>query len=337
MNYYLRSSLFTQPFATALSYIYCSGLGHDQLVGTYGEWYNSGSDVDVNNPEAGSSLPADPLHDDIKFLEKVVDLSPSCHIGYCTQFDINTFLDLEVDELIVHGYRGGIWGISNETIIEMATEKLGKPLIYSELSREGADKCPDDMTSTDSKCTGISMIDLIEENYDLAKYLNFDIPNSINNDRQTLCNSAKAFQTHMKTAQENGVRVMAAYLTTTTSYLADPVSDSVLRMFEELGMPIIHPGKCMVAEECAGNYFWEYMGLNTFFKSCPNGPENVTSSCNDNPYYPVDMWLYDHRTTLTVTDPDFVFGFPDKAIAAGQIAYWPIGGESRRSIVHHHS
>merc|ERR1719476_1169634 len=131
------------------------------------------------------------------------------------------------------------------------------------------------------------MIDLIEENYELAKYLNLDVPNSLNTDRQALCNSAKNFQMHMKTAHEKGVRLLAAYPTVTTSYFADPVSDSVLRMFEELGMPILHIGKCMDAGNCAGNYFWEYVSLNTYFQSCPEGAENVQASCNDNPYYPV--------------------------------------------------
>ena len=130
----------------------------------------------------------------------------------------------------------------------------------------------------------------------------------------------------MKTAQEKGIRVMPAYLTTKTSYFADVVSDSVLRMFEELGMPILHIGSSMDAGDCAGNYFWEYVGLNDYFKACPDGEENVTSSCNDGTLYPVDFWLYDHRTTLAVTDPDFILGFPDKALIAGQSAYWPIGG-----------
>ena len=178
-------------------------------------------------------------------------------------------MDLEVDELIIHGYRGSPWGLANATILEMATEKIGKPPIYAELSRthpDGADTCPEDMTSTDDKCRGVSMIDVVEEHYDLAKYLNLDVPDSLNDDRQTLCDSAARFQANMKTAQDKGVRVMAAYLSTTTSYIADPVSDGVLRMFEELGMPIIHPGACMVKDECAGNYFWEYMKLNTFLR-----------------------------------------------------------------------
>ena len=67
----------------------------------------------------------------------------------------------------------------------------------------------------------------------------------------------------------------------------------------------MHIGSCMDAGDCAGNYFWEYMPLDIFFKDCPEG--EVAASCNTNTYYPVDGWLYDHRTTLKVTDPEFAF------------------------------
>jgi hypothetical protein len=34
------------------------GLDAAQLLGTYGEWYNDGSDIDFEKPEMGSSFPA---------------------------------------------------------------------------------------------------------------------------------------------------------------------------------------------------------------------------------------------------------------------------------------
>jgi len=301
------------------------GLTDEQLVGTYGEYYNSGSDVDVANPSIGSSLPADPEYDEIQFLEKVVDLSPSCHIGYCTEFDLNTFLTLDVDEVIYQGYRGAWWGLNETytaTVIEKVTEKTGKPPIFIEVSKEGAEDCPGDPRSDESVCPGRSMIDIIETNFELATYLNLDIPESVNEDRKALCSAAMEFQQNMQIAHDNGVRVMAAYLGTGTSYFADPTSDSVLRMFEELGMPIFHVGKC---DDCSGNYFWEYIPLGNYFQSCADG--NVTSNCNHDPLYPVDFWLYDHRTTMILNSPDFTLGFPDRALLAGQKGYWPIGGE----------
>ena len=131
----------------------------------------------------------------------------------------------------------------------------------------------------------------------------------------------------MKIAHDKGVRLLAAYPTTATSYFADPTSDSVLRMFEELGMPIIHPGKCIEAGECVGGNFWEYVPINSYFTSCGPFPENITESCNDDPLYPVDMWLYDHRLTFKVPDPDFALGFPDKAFIKGQSVVWRGGGK----------
>ena len=47
-----------------------------------------------------------------------------------------------------------------------------------------------------------------------------------------LCNSAKSFQADMNIAHEKGLRVMAAYLTTGTSYFATPIHDPVLHMLE---------------------------------------------------------------------------------------------------------
>lgn len=300
------------------------GLTTSQLVGVFGEWYISGSDT---NWTVGSSLPANPDNDDIQFLQEVVDLSPSCHVGYCTEFDEDAFMAMtEVDEVLVHGYLGSFWGLGNEQFRNKVVEKTGKPPIFFEMSKEGSDMCELDPSGPDSTCPGLSMIDLIEKNFELAEYFDFDIPDSINSDRQTLCSSAANFQTNMKTAHENGVRLMAAYLTTGISYFADPTSDGVLRMFEELGMPILHTGKCFNEGICGGNYFWEYMAKETYFQSCP--AEGIAAECNDDPFYPVDMWLYDHRTTMMVTEPSFTLdnNFPDKALIAGQRAYWPITG-----------
>ena len=148
----------------------------------------------------------------------------------------------EVDEVIIHGYLGAWWGVGDDGIANI-TAKIGKPPIYQEMSKEGAQNCDDSGSGPNSTCPGISMIDLMEENYELAQYLNFDIPSSIEDDNVALCTAAENFRVNMKTAHDNGVRLMAAYLTTGTSYFADPTADSVLRMFEELGMPIIHPGK----------------------------------------------------------------------------------------------
>jgi hypothetical protein len=96
-------------------------------------------------------------------------------------------------------------------------------------------------------------------------------------------------------------------------------------MFEELGMPILHIGKC---ENCSLSYFWETIPTDSYFASCSEEQINATAyaDCNENPLYPVDVWLYDHRTRATITNDDFSVVFPDKAVLAGQAVEWPIGG-----------
>jgi len=83
---------------------------------------------------------------------------------------------------------------------------------------------------------------------------------------------------------------------------------------------------------CPFDYFWEWLPIDEYFTDCAAG--GVSESCNDKTLYPVDMWLYDHRTTQTVANTDFAIGFPDKAIIEQQVEYWPIGG---RLITPHHA
>ena len=99
----------------------------------------------------------------------------------------------------------------------------------------------------------------------------------------------------------------------------------VLRMFEELGMPILHIGKCV---DCSLSYFWESIPTESYFASCTDDQVNATDfeSCNTDPLYPVDVWLYDHRTRASINNEDFAIAFPDLAVQSGQFVEWPIGG-----------
>jgi len=309
--------------AVSLSYY---GLDETQLIGTYGEWGTSGSDFSKTDPEA-SSLPMDPSSEDVKLLQSVVNLSPTCGNEYCVEFDLQKFEELNPDEFIIHGYRGSPWAIGS--ILPNITEILGKPPIFLEISMDKADECLDDGYKT---CAGLSMIEVIDEQFELAKYLDLDTPSSMEEDRINLCKASSNFRDQMKIAQDKGLRIMPAYLTTGLSYYANVKHYMVLRMFEELGMPIMHNGACLNTTVCSQNYFWEYVPIGEYFQSCD--ADNITASCNNNPLYPVDVWLYDHRTTLSVTNPDFAVAFPDKAIISKQYAFWPIGG---RIVTPHHA
>lgn len=96
-------------------------------------------------------------------------------------------------------------------------------------------------------------------------------------------------------------------------------------MFEELGMPILHIGAC---EDCSIDYFWETVPTTSYFASCSEEQRNASKfeECNEEPLYPVDIWLYDHRTRGLINNEDFPLSFPDKAIQKGQFVEWPIGG-----------
>jgi len=301
------------------------GLDDTQLLGTYGEWGNSGSDFNVTDPEA-SSFPLDPGLEDVQLLQSAVNLSPGCGNEFCVEFDIEKFKQLNPDEFIIHGYRGSAWAISS--IISNITEAWGKKPIFVELSMDKADKCQDDGYKT---CAGRSMIEVIDDHFKLAEYLDLSVPESMKDDRRKLCKAASTFQDQMKVAHDKGLRVFPAYLGTGTSYYANVKHDMVLRMFEELGMPILHNGACTNATVCSQNYFWEYVPRTEYFQNC--SPDNITESCNNDPLYPVDVWLYDHRTTFTIQNDDFALAFPDKAIIKKQYAFWPIGG--RITTPHH--
>lgn len=114
-----------------------------------------------------------------------------------------------------------------------------------------------------------------------------------------------------RTMWASGVRVLAASITSSMIYAADPTDDPILIMLEEVGVPMTH----INVTDPRGHY-WEYI---TF-------PANDRNTANiarlgGHPMYPVDVWLYDSRSTryheedINITDP---------AWAVGQYTHWPI-------------
>jgi len=304
------------------------GLDGTQLLGTYGEYINDGSDFDFTQPEMGSSFPADPDADELALLKDSINLSPGCEetAGYCVELDIAKLAELSPDFMLIHGYRHSPWGIAN--IIENITA-AGFPedrIIFNEVSMAMG---PDAKNCTDEHhkdCYGRSMIDQIETFLELADFLNLDKPAELEGEIEDLCVAATNFAANMKKAQEKGVRALAAYLVPTgTSYFAHVTDDPVLRMMEELGAPIIHPGACT---NCTSEYYWEWIGAKDYFNQCTADQidDFKMAECNDETLYPVDFWLYDHRTTPTVLSDEFAEAYPDQAIQRGQLGMWAIGG-----------
>jgi len=294
------------------------GLGTDQLIGTYGEYTVSGSDFDFEQPEQASSYTADPEPADIAKLLETVNLSPDCERkgGYCTSFNVDTLVELNPDYFVVHGYAESPWGINITAVKEVFPESK---IIYNDVALKG-DGCAET-----ENCYGKSMIDVVEQYRELVAFLGVEEPAKLQEDFAALCAAATDFSVNMQLAHEKGIRTMAAYVDPSSAFYASPVNDMVLRMFEELGMPILHIGKC---EECSMSYFWETIPTTSYFASCSAEQLNATDyiNCNEDPLYPVDVWLYDHRTRATLANEDFGVVFPDKAVLAGQAAEWPIGG-----------
>lgn len=268
-----------------------------------------------------SSYPADPTPEEMEFITSVKHISPSCQIGYCQEFDVEIFASLKPDYLVMHGYRGELWGF-NATIEKQVVNIIGKPIIYIDVAQQGANCIGDNADN----CYGKSMIEVIEQYDALALALGIPRSGAVEQDKRAMCQAARVFQEAAEIAQSKGVRALAGYINTgddAMSYLAYPSDDMVLRMFEELGMPILHPGSCSAAN-CTQNYFWEWIPTKELFPACAG--QSLTLECAASPLYPVDFWLYDHRTTLTFVGSEFAQAFPDKAVVQGQHAYWPIGG-----------
>ena len=196
-----------------------SGLGTDQLIGTYGEYVVSGSDFDFDQPEQSSSYSADPEPRDIEKLLQTVNLSPDCERtpGYCTAFDIKTLVELDPDYLIVHGYADSPWGFANFTEVKVAFPET--KIIYNDISLKG-----DDCTVYEN-CYGKSMIDVVEQYRELAAFLNLGEPAKLEEDFATLCAAATDFAVNMQLAHEKGIRTMAAYVDPSSAFYASPVND----------------------------------------------------------------------------------------------------------------
>lgn len=291
----------------------------------YGQWGGEASDLDVNDPTGKSSFQSDPSPEDLQFLASTVNLSPTCFPGErCTTIDLTLLADLQVDAFLTLGYRHQVRYVTDfVTEIESMT---GKPVVFIDVSQTG----PDCRPGNEARCYGKSMIDLINQLKTLAEALGIDIPRSVDNDQQDMCEAAAEFQDIARQAQARGVRAMAAYFglgPDESSYYANPPDDMVLRMLEELGLPLMHVQCALKADEetCPLGFFWETLSNREFFNNCT--ASTLAECADETPKYPVDFWLYDDRQTLDVLKPEFAQSiFPDKAFRAGQYAYWPIGG-----------
>jgi len=302
------------------------GMTEEQIVGTYGSWVTTGSDLDFDKLSEGSTLPADPSPDELKWLDtKVVNLSPDCKNNVrCKTFKLDTLKTVDPEYVILWGYTQSPFAIDADLIANMT--EMGYETVYIEISQNAGHGngtvCKGDLVNG---CFGKSMVEVAERWEKLTVALGTTLPESVQVDKKLMCEAAAKFTEASKEAHERGVRVMAQYPTETSISIANPVADVVLRMFEELGMPIMHPGglcKDEDGEPCYHSYFWESVPRDSYFSDC----DPSSGDCVDKMLYNVDMVLYDHRLTVKLQNATNIDRLGDPALKQGQMAYWPIGG-----------
>jgi len=69
----------------------------------------------------------------------------------------------------------------------------------------------------------------------------------------------------------------------------------------------------------------EKISSNEWFTNCQTG--QALNSCNENTYYPVDLWLIEGRRFFFNTPEEQYYlnkFFPDKALLKNQVAHWPM-------------
>lgn len=320
----MKPYLCDYPYA-----IIAAGMTEDQIVATYGAWVNRGSDLDFDNLAKGSSLPSEPTPEELEWLDtKVTNLNPECEKpGGCYSFSVDILKKVNPDYVVFWGYNQSPFYFSDPTLIPNVTEAFDT--VYIEISQESGKRdgtvCSADVVNG---CHGKSMITLVKQWEDLALALGATQPAHVEADKKAMCDAATKFTAAAKVAHEKGVRVMAMYPRTDLFYLANPTGNSVLRMLEELGAPLLHPGEIcndVIEPECSQSYFWENVPRAQYFVGCDPDVDD-TDACVGKTLYPVDLALYDQRTTISIQNTTANRIINEPAIVKGQMAYWPGAG-----------
>jgi len=302
--------------------LYHLGLPAERLGAVFGNWVDRGSTLDLENPQP--ALSNDLNAEEVDFLKSAVDLSPECSDkDICHDFDVNLLNTAGITEVILHGNDFSF------DIYETIRISTGKVPIFIDNTFRGDPGCRDTTNLTvvdESKCHGRSSIDYVHVFERLAKALEVELPESLDDDKQALCEASQRFAESSKTAHAKGIRVMAASFIPAspfTIYFLEYLNEH-LRTLEQLGMPIVYAGACPdTPEECGHDIAgFERMTASFYFKSCENGV--IDTSCNLDNYYPVDFWMTVGATLsfLKNMGPIQIENlFPDEALIAGQYGH----------------
>jgi len=310
---------------TALSLLHQFKLDGSQIAGTYGNYFPRGSIGNIRDPNYQPYWPVDPTQRELEFLKGIPTFSPSCYNAKnskCDELDVIKAKDAAPDKWVYIGNAN--WHTGSE--MKEITDSMGNLPIFISTHYE-ADKNPGCITynkdtatyTTDkSKCKARSLIDVIKRTNQLANFLGISKVD-IAKDQRKMCDAASELSNAAASAQQRGIRVMTinpaiSNDNSVTLYPVDPLSDPFLRSYEELGVPIIHPG-----QHRSG------IPSKEWFTDCQ--PGQMFKNCNSATYYPADLWLVEGRRFFFNTPEEQYFletFFPDRALLNNQIAHWPL-------------
>jgi hypothetical protein len=323
---------------------YDDGVGiKGQLVGSYGPYRPRGSQMDLEKENAKPIWAADPTYKEVQFLKSLpYNFSPDCYDNnqQCKTIEKDTVAEANPDMWIY--INNGVWftGPQMKTIVDDVLGGSAPVFIDTNSYGEGCitwNPATSTYTRDHDKCSARSLVDVIEKTNELSAFLGIeDKQKNMDEDKNRMCLAAKRLSRAAQNAQNDGLRILAAnafiqpFITGSSVTLAplDPLHDAYLRTYEELGVPILHPGVWK-------NAVPEVIPTNDWFPNCAERQD--MTECNNEAIYPVDIWLMEGRRLPNGTsdESDFLLRyFPEKALLGNQYTHWPMndGPISYRSI-----
>ena len=313
------------------------GLPASQIKATFGERATSGSNYGnayANGNAAThqhdsahydpSHFPTDPTAEELSMLAQATDLSPGCSGTnfWCADFDQTKLDEIGWPDLIIQGTYSGPYALEQgsgaQDYASTVAAAKGIPIIKLTTAYTTADTPPKDY---------IAITERFEE---LATALGVaNVAAHARADKVAMCGAVASFKEAAQTAQNKGVRALAAYAPYGAAgangeigaFLMSPDKDQVLLMLEELGMAIMHTDVDQASS-------WEY-AVTTDWSAGTLSATDMKSSgtlTGEPVKYPADFFLYDTRVTLDFTSDAFATAWPHPAVVAKQYAYWPPGG-----------
>jgi len=321
---------------------YADGVGiKGQLLGSYGPYRPRGSQMDLDDPNAIPLWPSDPTSKEVQFLKDLpFNFSPDCYDNNqrCQTLNLDIIKEANPDVWVYINNGSWFTGAKMKLVVDEVMD--GKPPIFVDTSSYGEGCIAYNSnrgiyTRDTDKCMARSLIDVIERTNELASFLGIEgTMKNKDEDKNRMCWAAKRLSKAAQGAQRDGLRVMAANVFIkpfmsggVTLNPLDPLNDAYLRTYEELGVPMLHPGKY------PGNP--EIIPTNVWFPKCEQGQD--MTGCNNEAFYPVDLWLMEGRRLPngTTEELDLLLRvFPEKALLSEQYAHWPMndGAISYRAV-----